>query len=121
MTLKDQNTLNNYRAILIKEQTAGTQNTEQNEQKQTELQALNHRTLTKINRTERFSIKQQNNHHNTTLKMSVRHSNTTHISMFGPSNIVIFRRKCFINRWYVVNYTLTSVMELLMLFYPYIT
>jgi len=41
--------------------------------------------------------------------------------MFRPSNIVIFSRKYFINRWYLVNYTLTSVMELLMLFYPYIT
>jgi len=30
MTMKDQNTWKNYKAILIKEQAAGTQNTEQN-------------------------------------------------------------------------------------------
>jgi len=77
--------------------------------------------LNEINRTERFSKKQQNKHHNPTVTMSVRHSKTAHLNMFGPSNIVIFMRKCFINRWYFINYMLGSVMELLMLFNPNIT
>jgi len=40
MKLKDQNTWNNYRTILIKEQTAGKQNAEQNETAGTDPQNL---------------------------------------------------------------------------------